>query len=151
LADSQYVYKQSEVGFAFSTDYGETWTSGMTNEGNILAKVIDVIGINATWIRTGLLKGYDTSRVKIDLDNDTITIGLHELKVGLPDTGDDTMKFTSSANDDQLDYVFQKADELATCDMQVKGTFDTTLAFTWGIIRAERRNDVDNEGLDFVI
>ena len=53
LAESTIVYKQTVDGFGYSTDGGQTYTSGWTAEGNILAKVLTAIGINADWIRTG--------------------------------------------------------------------------------------------------
>lgn len=60
LADSNVVYKTSIDGFFWTNNYdGEStiWTSGYTASGNIVAKQLDVIGINADWISTGLITG----------------------------------------------------------------------------------------------
>lgn len=148
LVDSDYIYMQSNAGFAYTitgwNGGSPVWSSGMTADGNILGKVLDVIGIRANWIKTGILKGLVSERIQFDLDNDTLTIGYHLL-----DIENDTLAFTSSVTDDKLDYLFQKSVAGTTCDMRVDGTFDTTVAFTWGDCRAERRDEATNEGIDF--
>ena len=57
LADSMVIYKRTEAGF-FWTDTGwnggsPVWTSGYTASGNIVAKTLSVVGINADWITAG--------------------------------------------------------------------------------------------------
>jgi len=51
LAESVIVWKKSIDGFATSIDGGVTWISGQTADGNIIAKTLAVIGINAEWIK----------------------------------------------------------------------------------------------------
>lgn len=51
LAESQIIWKKTINGFAVSTDGGQTWASGFTADGNIVAKTLAVIGINAEWIK----------------------------------------------------------------------------------------------------
>lgn len=51
LAESMIIWKKTINGFATSIDGGKTWTSGMTADGNIIAKTLAVIGINAEWIK----------------------------------------------------------------------------------------------------
>lgn len=51
LAESKIIWKKSIDGFAVSTDGGVTYTSGFTADGNIIAKTLSVIGINAEWIK----------------------------------------------------------------------------------------------------
>jgi hypothetical protein len=55
LADSQIIYKRTVDGFGYSTDGGQTYASGWTADGNILAKVLTVIGIDADWIRANTI------------------------------------------------------------------------------------------------
>ncbi len=86
LAESQIVWRKTREAFAVSYDGGQTW-HGMTAEGNIVAQILTVIGINADWITTGTLRVggtlnqsgtielYDTSNTLICLiDKDGITI-----------------------------------------------------------------------------
>lgn len=86
LAESQIIWKSTRDAFAVSYDGGQTWY-GMSAEGNMLAQVLNVIGVNANWINTGNLKVgfsqsqsgaielYDNSNTLICLiDKDGITI-----------------------------------------------------------------------------
>lgn len=51
LADSTVIYKKTASTFSWSDDGGATWT-GMSANGNILAKVLTAIGIDSQWIRS---------------------------------------------------------------------------------------------------
>jgi len=58
LATSSVVYKTSIDGFFWTDNYqGEStiWTSGYTASGNIVAKTLSVVGINADWINAGTI------------------------------------------------------------------------------------------------
>ncbi len=63
---SMNIYRQTELGFSYTNNGGypsPVWQSGMTSDGNILAKVLDVVGINAEWINTGDLNVGGSGRV----------------------------------------------------------------------------------------
>lgn len=67
LAASSVVYKTSADGFfwtdAYTGDDSTTvWTSGYTASGNIVAKTLSVVGINAEWINAGQIAA---ARVRI--------------------------------------------------------------------------------------
>ena len=67
LATSSVVYKTSADGFFWTDAYtgdDETtvWTSGYTASGNIVAKTLSVVGINADWINAGQIAA---ARVRI--------------------------------------------------------------------------------------
>lgn len=60
LSNSTIVYKRTADGFFWTDNYqgGSTvWTSGYTASGNIVAKTLSVVGINADWISTGSITG----------------------------------------------------------------------------------------------
>lgn len=61
LAESQIIWKKSRDAFAVSFDGRATW-HGMTAEGNIVAQVLTVIGINADWINAGSIKAENISQ-----------------------------------------------------------------------------------------
>lgn len=80
LSDSQTIWKLSQSVFAVSDDGGTTWR-GMDSTGNILAKVLTVLGINASWINcggsgtNGQLKVLDSSdNEMLILDNRGVTM-----------------------------------------------------------------------------
>lgn len=58
LESSKSVWKMTSEAFAVSTDGGKTWNAGFTVTGEIIAKILDTIGINANWINTGALNIY---------------------------------------------------------------------------------------------
>jgi hypothetical protein len=58
LAESQNIWKQTAGVFAVSNDGGHTWR-GIDADGNIMATVLNTIGVNADWIRTGKLLSND--------------------------------------------------------------------------------------------
>ncbi len=60
LAESEIIWKKTREAFGVSYDGGKTW-SGMTAEGNAVAKVLNTIGINADWINAGEIKAENIS------------------------------------------------------------------------------------------
>lgn len=74
LKESRTIWKQTIDAFAVSTDGGVTWPYGHDKEGNVLATVLSVIGINAEWINAwnikiggeqrGYLELFDSNNVK---------------------------------------------------------------------------------------
>lgn len=60
LEESEIIWKRTREAFAVSYDGGKTW-HGMTADGNVIAKVLTVIGINADWINAGEIKAENIS------------------------------------------------------------------------------------------
>lgn len=54
LADSVVIYKKTATTMSWTDDAGAHWY-GMTASGNILARVLTAIGVNADWINAGYL------------------------------------------------------------------------------------------------
>lgn len=74
LAESQNIWRQSADAFAVSNDGGQTWR-GMDADGNILANVLNAIGVNADWIKANtLLIGGSGGIGNIVVENGSITI-----------------------------------------------------------------------------
>lgn len=59
LEDAKVVIKLSSAGWAMSTDGGETWNVGALVDGEMIAKLLAVQGVNADWINTGALRVLD--------------------------------------------------------------------------------------------
>ncbi len=60
LEESEIIWKKTRGAFGVSYDGGKTW-HGMTAEGNVVARVLNTIGINADWINTGEIKAENIS------------------------------------------------------------------------------------------
>lgn len=73
LAESINIWRQSANTFAVSNDGGVNWR-GMDADGNILANVLNAIGINAGWVRAGMLRSANNS-TWINLNNGTFSFG----------------------------------------------------------------------------
>lgn len=61
LADSKVVWKMTTEAFGVTTNYNgahpeqTVWNGGMTVNGDVIANILDAIGVNAGWINTGQL------------------------------------------------------------------------------------------------
>ena len=85
LADSAVVVKFSAAGWAMSTDGGNTWNSGWLVDGTMIAKILNVIGINAKWINTGAITVRDESGniiFQVDMDTKKVIISGDSIVIG---------------------------------------------------------------------
>ena len=71
LEESETIWKQTVDAFAVSTDGGESWNAGIDASGNVLAKVLSVIGLNADWINAGTITGitYKDAKGYLEIKN----------------------------------------------------------------------------------
>ncbi len=53
LSESTIIWKMTADAFAVSTDGGQTWNLGLRADGEMIAKKLSAVGINAEWIITG--------------------------------------------------------------------------------------------------
>lgn len=60
LEDSMVVWKMTAEAWGVSTDGGQTWNAGMTVNGDVIARILTAIGVNADWINTGALTVWDS-------------------------------------------------------------------------------------------
>lgn len=93
LADSTKVIKITADAIGFSTDGGTTWNSGMTIDGQFIATILSAQGVNAGWIRTGILQDQNGSNFKLNLDTGSLM-----MKKGSIDIGDSNYYFKLDTN-----------------------------------------------------
>lgn len=55
LKESAIVWKQTAEAWGVSTDGGKTWNAGMTVDGDVITRILSTVGINADWIKAGLI------------------------------------------------------------------------------------------------
>jgi len=119
LAESTIVYKKSIDGFFLSRNGGRTYSNGFDSAGNAVLNMLAVIGLSATWVKTGKLESQDGT-VSIDLDNNTINLkGITNFdgfatKTGLSTAGYTTINgsniTTGSIKDANSNTVFNLSD-----------------------------------------
>ena len=85
IADSMNIWKRTADAFLVSNDGGKTWR-GMDADGNVLATVLNVIGINADWITTGMLRSKDGGTY-FDLDTGDLVADYNGSQVRLRSRG----------------------------------------------------------------
>lgn len=73
LEESTIVYKKTIDGFFLSRNGGTTYVNGFDSGGNAVLNMLAVIGLSASWIKTGKIESEDGT-VAIDLDNNTINL-----------------------------------------------------------------------------
>lgn len=72
LKESAIVWKMTAEAWGVSTNGGETWNGGMTVDGDVIARILNTIGLNADWINTGALVVRDNEgNVLFNADVDT--------------------------------------------------------------------------------
>lgn len=84
LEDSDIQWKMTAGALAVSTDYGETWNAGIDAQGNAVVNVLNAIGVNADWIRTGSLSvsDHDTIVFRADLDTGSVYLSGDYVYIG---------------------------------------------------------------------
>lgn len=56
LDDSQIIWKMTAEAWGVSSDGGQTWNGGMTVDGDTIVRILSAVGVDADWIRTGIIK-----------------------------------------------------------------------------------------------
>lgn len=93
LADSSTVWKMTADAWGVTDDYkgdDTEWNAGMTVDGNLIAKILDAIGVNAEWIRTGQLSVSKNGKevLFVDVDTGTVRIVADSFSLGSQSIGD---------------------------------------------------------------
>lgn len=92
LNESTKVIKITADAIGFSTDGGQTWNSGMTIDGQMIATILSAQGVNAGWINTGTLSDQGNNFVL------HLSTGDMAMKKGSIDIGDSNYYFKLDTN-----------------------------------------------------
>lgn len=85
LAESQAVWKMTSEAWGVSTDGGQTWNGGMTVDGDTIVRILNAVGVNATWINAGAITVKDANEnilFQVDMDTKTVVISPDVLIIG---------------------------------------------------------------------
>lgn len=85
LAESKVIWKMTSEAWGVSTDGGQTWNGGMTVDGDTIVRILNAVGVNATWINTGAITVKDANEnilFQVDMDTKTVVIDPDVLIIG---------------------------------------------------------------------
>ena len=131
LAESQAIWKMTSEAWGVSTDGGQTWNGGMTVDGDTIVRILNAVGVNATWINTGAITVKDANEnilFQVDMDTKTVVIDPDVLIIGnmtLSDKLENMDENIASAKN----MTFQLSNDMQTitsdADGNIPGTFPT--------------------------
>ena len=85
LEESLMIWEMTAEAWRVTNDGGKTWNAGMTVDGEVITKILNTVGVNASWINTGALvvkdsegKAIFTADVsvgKVSISGDSVFIG----------------------------------------------------------------------------
>ena len=84
LEESSTIIKITAQALAISTDGGKTYPTGITVDGNAIVSILNTIGVNASWINTGVLNISDEDGNEImyvDVDTGVVRINAQSLTI----------------------------------------------------------------------
>lgn len=118
LEDAKVVIKLSSAGWAMSTNGGKTWNIGALVDGEMIAKLLAVQGVNADWINTGALRvldadGKETLYINADTGEVRVTPTLFSL------SGKSVGDIANAAVEDFVNKVYRK--DLEKLQNQIDG------------------------------
>lgn len=160
LNESDIQIMISDVGYTFTnngTDQTPTWY-GFTMDGNILASVLNVVGINADWINTGqlVIRKDDTEVFFADVDAGVVRISGNAINITSGDSIDTAIEeatstirteFNQTAQEIEL-VITQTSDDLDELKMHYR--FDTN-GETIGKTNSDRTIRLANDGINMMV
>ena len=147
LAESQAIWKMTSEAWGVSTDGGQTWNGGMTVDGDTIVRIMNAVGVNATWINTGAITVKDANEnilFQVDMDTKTVVIDPDVLIIGnmtLSDKLENMDENIASAKN----MTFQLSNDMQTITSDADGnipvfpTVTTTAKVMYG------SNDITND------
>lgn len=126
LEESDIVWKMTAETLTVSTDGGHSWNAGITVNGEVIARIMNTIGINFDWGVGGTLIIQDeegNQTAYIDADTGTVRLAVESLTI----TGKTVQEIASEQSDETLnnfvDSVYNPA--IGNLQAQIDGQIET--------------------------
>lgn len=122
LEESMIIWKMTAEAFAVSNDGGKTYSAGLTVDGNLIAKIMNTIGINFDWGIGGTLiirneRGEEV--VYMDAETGTVRMKVDSLSIA----GKTPEEIAADNLNDFIDAVYDPA--IANIQAQIDGQIET--------------------------
>lgn len=132
LAESQAIWKMTSEAWGVSTDGGQTWNGGMTVDGDTIVRILNAVGVNATWINTGAITVKDTNEnilFQVDMDTKKVIISGDSVVIGgktATKALSDNLQESKDYSDGKLaDYADTVTGSLAGLQAQIDGQIES--------------------------
>lgn len=132
LAESQVVWKMTSEAWGVSTDGGQTWNGGMTVDGDTIVRILNAVGVNASWINAGaitvkdadgnILFQVDMDTKKVIISGDYVIIGGKTVTKALSDNLQESKDYSDGKLADYADTVTKS---LSGLQAQIDGQIET--------------------------
>lgn len=147
LAESQAIWKMTSEAWGVSTDGGQTWNGGMTVDGDTIVRILNAVGVNATWINTGAITVKDANEnilFQVDMDTKTVVINPDVLIVGNM-TLSEKLKNMDENIASAKNMTFQLSNDMQTITSDADGNIPVfpTVATTAKVMYGS--NDITND------
>ena len=149
LAGSKNVIKLTADAIGFSTDGGHSYPYGFTVTGDMVARVLSANGVNAEWIKAGILQSVDGKTFYLDLEKGVLRMKATSLEIAGQSVGDIAADAASGALSDAKSYADgaaqdAAADALAAANKQAQAYND---ALTQYEVARRLTNNFTNSGI----
>lgn len=128
LEEAQIVVEFNSKGWGMSTDGGDTWNIGALVDGTMITQILNTIGVNADWIRTGALTVEDNEGniiFSVDIDTKQVIMSGDSVRIGGKTATaaiNDVLQESKDYSDGKLaDYANTVSGDLTALQAQVDG------------------------------
>ena len=123
LAESQAIWKMTSEAWGVSTDGGQTWNGGMTVDGDTIVRILNAVGVNATWINTGAITVKDANEnilFQVDMDTKKVIISGDNVVIGDSSLSDKLTKMDNNIASAK-NMTFQLSNDMQTITSDADG------------------------------
>lgn len=132
LEESDIVVEFNAKGWGMSTDGGDTWNIGALVDGTMITQILNTIGVNADWIRTGALTVADNDGnvfFSVDMDTKQVIMSGDSIRIGgktVTAAINDVLQESKDYSDGKLaDFADTVTEDLSSLQAQVDGQIET--------------------------
>lgn len=125
LAESQNIWRMAANVFAVSDDGGKTWKAGIDSSGNAVMNVVNVVGLNASYINTGTLVARDADGnviLSVNVDTGEVSISAEAIKMAAG-----SLKDYADANDKKVAEIAAEAGQVSVVAKDEQGELSSVI------------------------
>lgn len=125
LAESKNIWRMAANVFAVSDDGGKTWKAGIDSSGNAVMNVVNVVGLNASYINTGTLVARDADGnviLSVNVDTGEVSISAEAIKMAAG-----SLKDYADANDKKVAEIAAEAGQVSVVAKDEQGELSSVI------------------------